>query len=90
MRARKGFYSPVDNRRKKNAETHSDNCEPPLSSTAAKRAACMPSYQQTIAAKERAKRIRETRDSVRERLARQEDAATIRNVLKFGAESEAA
>jgi hypothetical protein len=50
----------------------------------------MPTYQQTIAAKERAKRIRETRDSVRERLARQEDAATIRNVLKFGTESEAA
>jgi ribose 1,5-bisphosphokinase PhnN len=50
----------------------------------------MPTYQQTIVAKERSKRIREARDSVRERLARQEDAATIREYLKHGTDGGAA
>jgi hypothetical protein len=50
----------------------------------------MPAFNLTTKAKERAKRIREARESVRERLARQEDATTIRLALKFGTESEAA
>ena len=51
----------------------------------------MPTYQQTIAARDRAKRIREVHDALRrERVAHREDAATIRLVLKFGTESEAA
>ena len=56
-----------------------------------------PIYQQTTfrlsaqqKARERATSIREARESVRERLARREDAATIRLALKFGTESEAA
>jgi hypothetical protein len=50
----------------------------------------MPAYKETILSRERASRIREARESVRERLTRREDAATIRLVLKFGTESEAA
>jgi hypothetical protein len=50
----------------------------------------MPTYQKTIEARERARRIREARESVREKVARREDAALMRNVLKFGTESEAA
>jgi len=50
----------------------------------------MSNYQKTELARQRAGRIREVRESVRERLARREDAAQIRNVLKFGTGSEAA
>jgi hypothetical protein len=53
----------------------------------------MPQYklaQQTRArARERAKRIREVRASVLDRLSRHEDTLAIRNAMKFGAESEA-
>jgi hypothetical protein len=50
----------------------------------------MPSYQQTTAARDRAKRIREVHNGFRrERVTRREDAETIRLVLKFGTESEA-
>jgi hypothetical protein len=50
----------------------------------------MPTYQKTTEARKRARRIREARESVRERVARREDAALIRNVLKFGTEVGAA
>jgi hypothetical protein len=51
----------------------------------------MPNYQQTTAARNRARRIREVHNAFRrERVISREDAATIHNVLKFGAESEAA
>jgi len=50
----------------------------------------MPSYQQTIATRDRARRIREVHNAFRrERVTRREDAATIRLVLKVGTESEA-
>jgi len=41
-------------------------------------------YQKTLQALERAKRIRETRESVLARVSRKEDAATIREYLKHG------
>ena len=41
-------------------------------------------YQRTIAARERAKKIREIRETVLARISRNEDTLTIRNVLKFG------
>jgi hypothetical protein len=45
----------------------------------------MPRYQQTIAARDRARRIREVHSAFKkERLARREDVATIREYLKHG------
>jgi hypothetical protein len=41
-------------------------------------------YQRTIAARERAKKIREVRESVLARISRREDSATIREYLKHG------
>jgi hypothetical protein len=50
----------------------------------------MSNYQKTIAARERARKIREVRESVLSRLVRREDSATIRQFLKFGTEVGAA
>jgi hypothetical protein len=44
----------------------------------------MSSYQKTVAARERAKKIREVRESILARISRREDAATIRDAMKFG------
>jgi hypothetical protein len=44
----------------------------------------MSNYQKTIAARERAKRIREVRESILARISRREDIATIHNAMKFG------
>jgi hypothetical protein len=49
----------------------------------------MPHYKLAQQARERAKRIREVRASVLDRLSRREDSLTIRNTMKFGVESEA-
>ena len=46
-------------------------------------------YQRTIAARERAKKIREVRETVLARLVKHEDAATIREYLKHGADGGA-
>jgi len=41
-------------------------------------------YQRTVAARERARKIREVRESVLARISRREDAETIREYLKHG------
>jgi len=47
-------------------------------------------YQKTVAARERARKIREVRESILARLSRKEDAATIREYLKHGTDGGAA
>ncbi len=47
-------------------------------------------YQRTVAARERAKKIREVRESVLARIVKHEDAATIREYLKHGTDGGAA
>ena len=44
----------------------------------------MSSYQKTVAARERARKIREVRESILARISRKEDDATIRDAMKFG------
>ena len=44
----------------------------------------MSHYQKTVAARERAKKIREVREAILARISRREDAATIRDAMKFG------
>ncbi len=44
----------------------------------------MSNYQRTIAARERARKIREVRESVLSRIVRREDSATIHEYLKHG------
>ncbi len=44
----------------------------------------MSHYQKTIAARERARKIREVRESVLSRVTRLEDSVTIREYLKHG------
>jgi hypothetical protein len=44
----------------------------------------MSSYQKTVAARERARKIREVRESILARISRKEDDATIRAYLKHG------
>jgi hypothetical protein len=46
-------------------------------------------YRRTVAARERARKIREVRESVLARIVRNEDSTTIRNVLKFGKDGAA-
>ncbi len=50
----------------------------------------MSHYQKTVAARERARKIREVRESILARLSRKEDAATIREYLKHGTDGGAA
>jgi len=50
----------------------------------------MPQYKLAQRARDRAKRIREVRASVLDRLSRREDAATIREYLKHGTDGGAA
>jgi hypothetical protein len=50
----------------------------------------MSHYQKTIAARERARRIREVRESILARISRKEDAETIREYLKHGTDGGAA
>ncbi len=44
----------------------------------------MSTYQKTVIARERARKIREVRESILARISRKEDAATIRDAMKFG------
>ena len=50
----------------------------------------MPLYKLAQQARDRAKRIREVRASVLDRLSRREDVATIREYLKHGTDGGAA
>ncbi len=47
-------------------------------------------YQKTVAARERARKIREVRESILARISRKEDTDTIREYLKHGTDGGAA